>query len=130
MDNENKAPWFRPAWLNPNLTIKLILILVFLSLNALGNVFNALSHVKLQNLQGFTVYLLSAFLYILPVYGLYHLKRWARLLQLTLSLSFVILGILQMAGGGLLGGMITIVLHGLIAIYLLSDEGRSLFKKG
>ena len=125
MDNEKKTPSRRLAWLSP--TVKLLLIVAFLCLNALGNLITAFAQFGVQNMYGALIYLLTFVLYLVPAYGLYRLKKWARLLQLTFSILFVLQGLIVMLSGQLFLGMVNIVLYGLTAIYLLSEECRTLF---
>jgi hypothetical protein len=126
---DNQITSRRPSWLSPHLSWKLLLVLALLCLNALGNVLSAFVQLQTGNLSGAAIYIFTAALYLLPAYGLFKLKNWARLLQLTLSILFVVQGIVVMINGYMFLGMINVVLHGLTAIYLLSDECRKLFKK-
>ncbi|MDU4962103.1 MAG: hypothetical protein E6X17_15715 [Sporomusaceae bacterium] len=126
---EDRVPSRRPSWLDPRLPWKLLLILAMLLLFAIGNFVNALSLLQTGPAAVAGFYFASVVLYLLPVYGLYRLKGWARLLQMFLSLSNVISGGAAMLRGQLFDGMFNIVIYGLIAIYLLSDEARGLFKK-
>ena len=127
MDNEKKIPSRRLTWLSPSVTIKLLLIIAFLGLNAIGNLISAFSQFGTHNMYQVSIYLLTFILYLVPAYGLYRLKKWARLLQLTFSIMFVIQGMLVMLSGQMFIGMVNIVLYGLTAIYLLSEECRKLF---
>jgi len=122
-----KMPSRRPSWLNPSITFKLLFIVAFLCLNAIGNLFIAFAQFGSQNMSEVLIYLLTFILYLVPAYGLYRLKRWARLLQLTISIIFVIQGLIIMASGQIFVGMINVVLYGLTAIYLLSEKCRKLF---
>lgn len=125
----DNLPSRRPSWLSPRVPWKLLLVLAFLILFAIGNFFTALALLQAGSVSAAVFYFFSVFLYLLPAYGLYKLKRWARLLQLVLSLANVLLGAAVMINGNLFTGMINIVIYGLTAIYLLSDECRSLFKQ-
>jgi hypothetical protein len=107
----------------------LLLVLALLVLNAFGNLFSAFVQLQTNNLSGAAIYIVTVALYLLPAYGLFKLKNWARLLQLTFSLIFVVQGAVVMISGYLFLGMVNVVLYGLTAIYLLSDECRHLFKK-
>ena len=127
MDNEKKAPSPRPTWFNPSATFKLLLIVAFLCLNAVGNLITAFAQFRVENMYGAMIYLLTSVLYLVPAFGLYRLKKWARLLQLTFSILFVLQGLIVMLSGQLFLGMINVVLYGLSAIYLLSEECRQLF---
>ena len=127
MDNEKKMSSRRPTWLSPGVTFKLLLIVAFLCLNAVGNLFSAFAQFRSQNIYGVLIYFLTFVLYIVPAYGLYRLKKWARLLQLIFSIIFVIQGLFVMISGQMFMGMINVVLYGLSAIYLLSEECRNIF---
>ena len=129
MDNQKKQWFQRPRWIKSGLPVKMILVIVFLGLNAVGNLLTAFIQLGTQNIQGFVIYLVTGALYAGPAYGLYHIKRWASFLQLVLSIMFMLQGGFLMLSGYLLLGMINVVLYGLTAIYLLSDESRNLFKK-
>lgn len=105
-----------------------MLILAFLGIHALSNVLAAFVQLQTGNLQSTLIFIITAALYSLPAYGLYNRKKWARLMQIILSLIFVIQGIMMMANGVMFIGMINVVSYGLIAIYLLGDECRTQFK--
>jgi phosphoglycerol transferase MdoB-like AlkP superfamily enzyme len=121
----------RPQWLalfHPDLTWPLILIIGYLLLVAIGNLLAAYNNLVTQaNVMVAAVNLISMLLYALPAYGLAKLKRWARFAELTLSIMSVLLGIVLMIQGILGMGVLVIVPHGLIAIYLLSDNCRRVF---
>jgi len=121
----------RPQWLalfHPDLTWPLIVIIGYLLLVAIGNLLAAYNNLVTQaNVMVAAVNLISMLLYVLPAYGLAKLKRWARFAELTLSIMSVLLGIVLMIQGILGMGVLVIVPHGLIAIYLLSDNCRRIF---
>lgn len=128
METDQK-PSRRPAWLSPHLSWKLLLVIALLVLNSFGNLYSAFVQLQANNLSSVAIYLVTVVLYLLPAYGLYKLKRWARLLQLTFSIIFVVQGAVVMISGYMFLGMVNVVLYGLTGIYLLSDECRNLFKK-
>jgi hypothetical protein len=128
VENDQK-PSRRPAWLSPHLSWKLLLVLALLVLNAFGNLFSAFVQLQANNLSAAAIYLVTFALYVLPAYGLFKLKNWARLLQLTFSIIFVVQGAFVMFSGFMFLGMVNVVLYGLTGIYLLSDECRHLFKE-
>jgi len=121
----------RPRWMtifHPAVTWPLILIVGYLFLVAILNLLAAYNNFVTQS--SFVMVfgnLISVLLYALPAYGLTKLKPWARFLELALSILSVISGIFLMLQGMLGMGVLTIVPHGLIAIYLLSDTCRKLF---
>lgn len=124
----DQLPSHRTSWRKPHLTWKLLLILAFLGIHAVSNVLAAFMQLLTSNLQNTLIFIITAALYILPAYGLYNRKKWARLMQMILSLIFVIQGIVMMVNGVMFMGMINVVSYGLIAIYLLGDECRTQFK--
>lgn len=124
----DQLPSHRTSWRKPHLTWKLLLILAFLGINAISNVLTAFIQLQTGNLNNAIIFTVTAALYMLPAYGLYKLKKWARLMQMILSLIFLIQGIIMMVQGLLFMGMINVVLYGLTAIYLLGDECRNHFK--
>lgn len=121
----------RPRWMtifHPDLTWPLFVIVGYLFLVAIGNLLASYNNLVSQsNLVMTFGNLISMLLYALPAYGLIKLKPWARFLELALSILSVILGIVLMLQGMLGMGVLVVVPHGLIAIYLLSDTCRKLF---
>jgi len=75
LDNEKKAPSPRPTWFNPSATFKLLLIVAFLCLNAVGNLITAFAQFRVENMYGAMIYLLTSVLYLVPAFGLYRLKK-------------------------------------------------------
>lgn len=112
----------------PKITNVLIAIILVLLLHAVVNLFSSVFSLFSQNLQGFLVYLVIAVIYAVPAYGLLNLNRWARLFQMAASLFLVITGLFSIFGGNRVVGAIAVVVHGLIAMYLLSDNCQQLFK--
>lgn len=121
-----KSAWW--SVIPHNLSLPLILIIGYLFLVAIGNLLALYQHVVVQpNLINAFGYFFSMLLYAIPGYGLLKLKRWARLMELFLSSLSVILGFILMFSGAMGMGVLVIVPHGLIAIYLLTDKCRELF---
>lgn len=121
----------RPRWMtmfHPDLTWPLLLIIGYLFLVAIGNLLAAYNNFVTQsNVVMAFGNLISMLLYALPAYGLTKLKSWARFVELALSVLSVIIGIFLMLSGKLGTGVLVVVPHGIIAIYLLSDNCRKLF---
>ncbi len=107
---------------------KLIAIIMALLFFGSANLFSSLVSLVNQNFQGFLVYFVIAIIYALPAYGLLNLNKWARLFQLVSSLFMVITGFISIYGGNRLVGAISIILHGVIAMYLLTEKCQMLFK--
>lgn len=120
----------RPSWwsfIHPDLTFRLLLTAGFLLLIAIGNIFGI--HQGLINNDPIAAAnaFIATTIYAVPAAGLLKLKRWARIIEIFLSIVFVIIGFIVMFGYNMTMGIATIVPHGLIAIYLLSDECRRAF---
>ncbi|HWR43090.1 hypothetical protein [Sporomusa sp.] len=120
----------RPSWwsfLHPDLTLRLLFIIGFLLLVAIGYAFGVYDGLVQKNLTAAFNSLGALLLYAVPAVGLLKLKRWARLFELILSLIFVVIGFIVMFGYNMTMGVITIVPHALIGMYLLSDDCRRAF---
>ena len=124
-DERSKRLWGLADPETPNVLIAIIVVLL---IHAGANLFSSLSSLKGQNFQGFFVYLVIAAIYAVPAYGLLKLNRWARILQLVSSLFMVITGFISVFGGNRLVGAVAIVMHGMIAMYLLTEKCQLLFK--
>lgn len=118
---------FMRTFFPPALTGRLIIIVIFLFITAIGNAFGVYDALVNNNLNAAFNSLVAVLLYLIPAIGLLKLKRWARMFELGLSILLVILGIILMATFNMTFGVITIVPHGLIAIYLLSKDCRQAF---
>jgi|GEM_PF-913398 len=92
------------------------------------NLFSSLFSLASQNFKSFFVYFVIAIIYAVPAYGLLNLNKWARLFQLVSSLFMVITGFISIYGGSRMVGSISIIIHGLIAIYLLTEKCQQVFK--
>ena len=108
-----------------NALFAIILVLLFF---AAANLFSSLFSLASQNVKGFIVYFVIAVIYAVPAYGLLNLNKWARLFQLASSLFMVITGFISIYGGNRLVGSISIIIHGLIAMYLLTENCQQVFK--
>lgn len=120
----------KPVWwsfFHPDLTLRLIVIIAFLFILAIGNVFGIYDGLVHNNPTATFNSFVAFLLYVIPAIGLLQLKRWARLFELVLSIIFVIIGFIVMFGYNMTMGIITLVPHGLIAIYLLTDDCRRAF---
>ena len=128
----------RPFWMtffHPNLTLGLIAIGLFLSSVAIISAFGVYDSVVNGNQ---TEMLQSGFrmlLYAVPAYGIFRMKKWARVFELILSYFLIALAgfliimyFIDSSESGLLimGGLILLV-HGSIAKYLLSAKCRQAF---
>lgn len=122
--SERRSWW---SFLHPNLTFRLLFTSAFLLLVAIGNIFGIYDGLVQHNFWATANSVAAFLLYAVPAIGLLQLKRWARLLELVLSIIFVINGFIVMFGYNMTMGVITLVPHGLIAIYLLSDDCRRAF---
>jgi hypothetical protein len=108
-----------------NALLAIVLVLLFFGV---ANLFLALLSLVSQNFKGFFIYFVITIIYVVPAYGLLNLNKWARLFQLVSSLFMVITGFISIYGGNRLVGAISIILHGLIAMYLLTEKCQVLFK--
>lgn len=111
----------------PALTLRLIFVVVFLFLTAIGYAFGIYDGLIHNNLNAALNSFIATLLYAIPAFGLLQLKRWARLFELGLSILSVILGFVIMFSYNMTMGVVTIIPHGLIAIYLLSKDCRKAF---
>ena len=94
---------------------------------AIGYAFGVYTGVTQGNLPAALNAFVALLLYAVPAVGLLKLKRWARMFELILSFLFVIIGFLIMFGYNMTMGVMTIVPHGLIGMYLLSEDCRRTF---
>lgn len=74
------------------------------------------------------VAIFTALCYAVPAHGLYRRRKWARYLQVFVSLAFFGVGMIQAISINISVGALDIVTHGLIAAYLLSDHCRNQFR--
>ena len=120
----------RPRWwsfLHPDLTGRLLLVIGFLLVVAIGYAFGVYTSATQGNLPAALNAFVALLLYAVPAVGLLKLKRWARMFELILSFLFVIIGFIIMFGYNMTMGVMTIVPHGLIGMYLLSEDCRRTF---
>lgn len=111
----------------PALTSGLITVVIFLFIIAIGYAFGIYDGLVHNNPNAAFNSFVAVLLYAIPAFGLLKLKRWARLFELGLSILFVIIGLVIMFGYSMTMGVMTVVPHGLIAIYLLSKDCRQAF---
>lgn len=120
----------KPAWwsfIHPDLTLRLLIVVMFLLLIAIGYAFGIYDGLSKNDTTAALNSFAALLLYAIPAFGLLKLKRWARLFELILSIIFVVIGFIVMFGYNMTMGVITVVPHGLIAIYLLSNDCRRAF---
>lgn len=114
------------SWIKPNMTFRLLLITFFLAMIALGNLIAVYENFNQNNSKDAVLYLVAALTYAIPAYGIFNLKRWARMAEIIFSSIMLVLGIIMLLfsfGTGILA----ITLHGLIVACLLSTESRKAF---
>ena len=111
------------------LTLRLMIIIIYLFLIAAGNLLGVYDGLINQNLFLVFTSLTSVLLYAIPAYGLLTIKKWARPTELIISITAVLLGIILIVMGLILSdlyilgtGIFIVVIHGLITAYLLSPE--------
>lgn len=115
------------SFLHPNVTLRIIIIAVFLTLIAIGNAFGIYDNWITGNTLNFFTSIIATLLYAVPAYGLFRLKSWARVTVLCLSLVFVAMGCIIALFANIAIGLFTIVFHGLIAAYMTSRECKQAF---
>lgn len=128
--------WFKSV--SPQITLPLLIIIGFLFLIAIGNLFGLYQSLASGNISAIFVSLLSVLLYALPAYGLFKLNRWARLFEIALSILLVILGLIMIFTGitnpNLIAvatqGTFIVIIHGIVAAYLLTESCRRAFGYG
>lgn len=112
---------------HPDLTLRLLIIIIFLSLVAIGNVLGVYENILAQNSVETVNSAVSVLIYGIPAYGLLKLRPWARMTELILSAILVILGLILITSYSFLIGAFIIITHGLIAAYLLTNECKKSF---
>jgi uncharacterized membrane protein (DUF2068 family) len=120
--NERPIGWSFWSKLNPNLTFKLLLIIIFLALIAFLNVFGVYDNFVKHDMNAALLSLLTICLYIIPAYGLFKLKKWARSFEIVFSFVCLILGVIMLLFESIVSGIFIMTTHGLIVMYLLSKE--------
>jgi hypothetical protein len=121
------SSWWSVLQPNPKLTIRLFIIITFLSLIAIGNIFGIYDGLVQNNNMAIFQSLTAMLLYAVPAYGLFALKPWARLLELLKSILLVILGCLMVLFDNLGTGLLVMIIHGMIAAYLVTTECKHAF---
>lgn len=113
-----------------NLTSRLLLIIIFLTLTTIGNILGIYEAIASHDERALATSFLSLLLYAIPTLGLIKLKPWGRLLELIISILVTILfgPILIFFNGDLISGIAIIFIHGYITKYLLSAECKKLFR--
>ncbi|HWR40430.1 MAG TPA: hypothetical protein VN611_13100 [Patescibacteria group bacterium] len=115
------------SFLHPDLTFRLVLIAGFLSLITLSSLVGIYDGLARNDTAEALQSLFRALLYGIPAYGILKLKAWARIMELVIAIFCVVLGFILMFSVNMTFGVIMVVIHGLIAIYLLSEECRRAF---
>jgi len=129
---------YRPSWLaffHPNLTLGLIIIGLFLSFIAVLSLFGIYDAATKGNSVEMMQSGFRMLLYAVPAYGIFRLKKWARKLELFLSVFLVILAAFLVViylmdnseSALLVMGIVIMIIHGSIAKYLLSSRCRQVF---
>lgn len=111
--------------LNPNMTFRLLLIIIFLVLIAIGNAFSTYDSITNQDTTTASYSFISILLYAIPAYGLFKLKTWARTFELAFSFLLLVLGIIMLLFDSIISGIFIIATHGLIAMYLVTNECKN-----
>ena len=128
----------RPSWLaifHPKLTLGLIFIVAFLAFIAVTSAFGVYDSIVNQDQGEAMQSLFRTLLYGIPAYGIMRMKKWARLVELILSIFLVVLGgfiiVAYFLGTNenvlLIMGALILIIHGSIAKYLLSAKCRQAF---
>ncbi|MEG6585475.1 hypothetical protein [Dendrosporobacter sp. 1207_IL3150] len=113
--------------LNEQLTFRLLMIITFLTLIGTGNIVGIyVAYVKNSIIEIISSLIASA-VYLVPAYGLIKLRPWARQLELLLCSIFVLLGLVVLVFDSIFLGVIIIMVHGLIALYLATNECKNIF---
>ncbi|MDD4600797.1 hypothetical protein SDC9_06161 [bioreactor metagenome] len=120
--NERPLGWSFWSKLNPNLTFRLLLIIIFLALIAFLNLFGLYDNFIKHDMDAALLSLFTVCLYSIPAYGLFKLKRWARSFEIVFSCVCLILGVIMLLFESIASGVFIIATHGLIVKYLLSKE--------
>jgi len=114
-------------FINPNMKLRLLLIIIFLVLITIGNALGIYEGIIIQDKTKIINSFAAMLVYAIPAYGLFKLKSWARLLEICLSVLLVLLGCIVSFIENIILGIMIIIPHGLIALYLISNECKELF---
>ena len=118
---------FLTKQLKPRSSLRLIIIIVFLISIGIGNAVGIYDAFIKNDINAMALSGAACSLYFIPAYGLFHLKTWARNLELALSILLILFGILVLFFESIVVGMAIIIPHGLIGLYLLSRECKEIF---
>jgi hypothetical protein len=118
---------FLTKQLKPRISLKLIIIIGFLASIGIGNAVGIYDAFIKNDVNAMALSGAACSLYFIPAYGLFHLKTWARNLELALSILLILFGILVLFFESIVVGMAIIIPHGLIGLYLLSRECKEIF---
>lgn len=109
------------------ITLKLMIIVVFLVIVGIGNAVGIYDAFIKNDFNAMALSGAACIFYFIPAYGLFHLKTWARNLELALSIILILFGILVLLFESIGVGIAVIIPHGLICLYLLSSECKEIF---
>lgn len=118
---------FLTKQLKPRISLRLIIIIGFLVSIGIGNAVGIYDAFIKNDVNAMALSGAACSLYFIPAYGLFHLKTWARNLELALSILLILFGILVLFFESIVVGMAIIIPHGLIGLYLLSRECKEIF---
>lgn len=118
---------FLTKQLKPRISLRLIIIIGFLVSIGIGNAVGIYDAFIKNDVNAMALSGAACSLYFIPAYGLFHLKTWARNLELALSILLILFGILVLFLESIVVGMAIIIPHGLIGLYLLSRECKEIF---
>lgn len=119
---------FLTKQLKPRISLRLIIIIGFLVSIGIGNAVGIYDAFIKNDVNAMALSGAACSLYFIPAYGLFHLKTWARNLELALSILLILFGILVLFFESIVVGMAIIIPHGLIGLYLLSRECKEIFR--
>lgn len=112
---------------HPDLPGGLIVVIIFLILIAISNAFAVYGALRNNNFPEALGSAVSILLYSAPAYGLLKMQRWARLFEIVFSMLMVGLGFVIMFTVNMGAGVLIVITHGPVAIYLLTDRCRRVF---
>ncbi|HWQ61028.1 MAG TPA: hypothetical protein VN521_01880 [Negativicutes bacterium] len=124
------AVQYRPFWFrlfDPRLTGGIIAIAFILTLLSFSNIFALGSLIGQQNTNLLFYHAIAAVVYGLAALGLLKVNRKARFLAIAITIISVLQGGISMLYINLLDGIVTVVIFGLVGIYLLSAKCRAVF---
>ncbi len=122
-------PWWWTA-IHPDLTIQLLLIVIYLTVATIGNFLGLYESIKNQDSTSLYSSIISILLGIIPAWGLFNLRSWGRYLELGISgLIVIFFGPVIAFFENIFVGLGLMIIHGLIVSYLISAKCQKLFVK-